>query len=438
MFDDPFQAGLISFFIIAAVAGVAVFAINPNLIGGGTTPGERNATVSIWGTISSESMDTTLDNAGIRDDDSLKINYTQIDPSDIRNRVVNALARNEGPDALLYPHTRLLQLEEFVTKLGPRWYSPRQFRDNFVEGTEIFMRPEGATALPFAMDPLVMYWNRDMLSEADFVSPPETWSQLSNYISKITEVDQAENIDRSAVALGTTQNITQSQEILSALFFQAGNSIISVDESGRSSVNLINPTENTQQSEAALRLYTQFANPATKTYTWNNNLPQDRRAFISNRVAMYFDSGQAVTEVRERNPNLNFDVAQMPQREDGEPRTYARMYGLAMLERVPPQRKARVFSALRELTSPSVVESMLANTNLTPVHKEIVANASPEDAYKATFLDAAITARGWLDPEPDQSDAIFADMVSDVISGQNDISSAVNVTGKSLETLLNN
>lgn len=438
MFDDPFQAGLISFFIIAAVAGVAVFAINPNLIGGSTTPGERNATISIWGTLNRESIDVTLDNAGIRDDDSLKVNYTQIESSDIRNRVVNALARNEGPDALLFPHTRLLQLEEFVTKLGPRWYSPRQFRDNFVEGTEIFMRPDGAAALPFAMDPLVMYWNRDMLSEAGFVSPPDTWRQLNNYINKITEVDQAENIGRSAVALGTTQNITQSQEILSALFFQAGNSIISVGESGQSSVNLTNPTENTQQSEAALRLYTQFANPATETYTWNNNLPQDRRAFISNRVAMYFDSGQAVTEVRQRNPNLNFDIAQIPQREDGEPRTYARMYGIAMLERVPPQRKARVFSALRELTSPPVVESMLANTNLTPVHKQIVANASTEEAYKATFLDAAITARGWLDPEPNQSDTIFAGMVSDVISGQSDISSAVNVAAGSLEALLDN
>lgn len=436
MFDNAFEAGVITFFIIAAIAGVAVFAIGPNFFG--SSEGPPPATVEVWGTIDTGDIDTTLASAGVRENESLTVNYTEISESDLRNRLVNALARNEGPDALLTPHTRLHQLEEFVVTLGPQAYNPRTFRNNFVEGTEIFLQPDGVKALPFAMDPLVMYWNRDMLSSAGFVSPPETWGGLSNYIESITQVDQAGNIDQSAIALGTAQNVIKNKQILSALFLQAGNTIVSGSESGQEKVVLSDTNNNGRESEAALRLYTQFANPATESYSWNNNMPQDRRAFASNQVAMYFDTGQAVAEVRSRNPNLNFDVTTIPQRSDGQNRTYGKMYGLAILDRVPPQRRGRVFSALQQLTVPAIAESMLQNTNLTPVHKEVVASANPEEAYKATFLNAAVTARGWRDPDPSQSDNIFSGMITDVISGQADVGSAVNTASRSLNTLFDN
>jgi ABC-type glycerol-3-phosphate transport system substrate-binding protein len=436
MFDDWFEAGVITFFIIAAVGGVAVFAIGPSFFGGNEGP--QSATVTVWGTVDSNDIDETLRGAGIRERESLTVNYTQVPANELRNRLVNALARNEGPDVLLTPHTRLHQLQEFVVSLGPQTYSSRSFRNNFVEGTEIFLRPDGVMALPFAMDPLVMYWNRDMLSSAGFVSPPETWKQLSKYIQRITQVDQAENIDRSAIAMGTAQNIAQNKQILSALFFQAGNPIVTSDESGRPSVALLNSNRRERGAEAALRLYTQFANPAAETYSWNNNMPQDRRAFASNQVAMYFDTGQAISEVRSRNPNLNFDITRIPQREDGQTRTYGTMYGFAMLERVSPQRRGRVFSALQRLAAPAVAESTLENTNLTPVRKQVVANASPENAYKSTLLSAAVTARGWLDPDPAQSDNIFADMITSVISGQSNVDSAIETAGQSLDVLFKN
>lgn len=436
MFDDPFQAGVITFFIVAAVAGVAIFAISPNLFGGGQN--QQPATVTIWGTVSSEDMNAVLSDAGIRDQELLTVNYANVSADNLRNRLVNALARDEGPDALLMPHTQLLQLEEFLIPFGSQTYSPREFRNNFVEGAEVFLQPDGVTALPFAMDPLVMYWNRDMLSSAGFVSPPENWNQVSNYVQAITEVDDADNINRSAIALGTARNITHSKEVLSALFLQAENPVVTTDSSGDPANGLTQPPENARQAEAALRLYTQFANPATATYTWNNNLPQDRRAFASNQVAMYFDTGQAIADVRNRNPNLNFDVARIPQRANGQPRTYARMYGLALLDRVAPQRRTRVLSALQQLTSSSVAESTLANTNLTPVHKQVVSEANPEEAYKATLLDAAVTARAWLDPNPEQTDRVFADMIVDVISGQSSVSEAVDTASRSLNALLDN
>lgn len=430
MFDDPFQAGVIAFFITAAVAGVAVFAISPNLFGTGSS--QQPSNVSIWGTIESEDFNATLLGVGIREDELLTVNYTEVTEDNLRNRLVNALARNEGPDALLMPHTSLLQLEEFLVSIDSQAYNPRRFRSNFVEGTEIFMQPDGVVALPFAMDPLVMYWNRDMLSETGFVSPPETWSQLNNYIDQITVTDQAENISRAAIALGTARNITRDTEILSALLLQADNLIVARNEGGEPVSRLMD-----QPAEAALRQYTQFANPAATTYTWNNNLPQDQQAFTGSQAAIYFDMGSSINEVRERNPNLNFDVARIPQRADGQARTYGRMYGLAMLNRVR-QRRGRVFAALQRLSGPEVSESLLENTNLTPVRKEVVRNASPDDAYKSTFLDAAVIARGWLNPDLQESERVFTDMITDVVSGQSEVSGAVNTASRLLDEQFSN
>jgi ABC-type glycerol-3-phosphate transport system substrate-binding protein len=428
MFDDPFQAGVIAFFITAAVAGVAVFAISPNLFGTGSN--QQPSTVSIWGTLESEDFNTALRGAGIREDELLTVNYKAVQESDLRNQLVNELARNEGPDALLMPHTSLLQLEEFLVSVGAQTYNSRRFRNNFVEGTEIFMRSDGIIALPFAMDPLVMYWNRDMLSQAGFVSPPETWNQLNNYIDQITAIDQAENISRAAIALGTARNITRDTEILSALLLQADNPIVTENESGERVSELMS-----QSAEAALRQYTQFANPAATTYTWNNNLPQDQQAFTGSQAAMYFDMGSTINEVRERNPNLNFDVARIPQRANGQARTYGRMYGLAMLDRVQ-QRRGSVFGVLQRLSGSEVSVSLLEDTDLTPVRKQVVSNASPNDAYKSTFLDAAVIARGWLNPDLRQANRVFTDMITDVVSGQSEVSGAVNTASRSLGELL--
>jgi multiple sugar transport system substrate-binding protein len=282
------------------------------------------------------------------------------------------------------------------------------------------------------MDPLVMYWNRDMITAAGFVSPPETWSDIQAYINAITEVDKAQNIDQSAVALGTANNINKFKATLSSMFMQAGNPVTSLTDVNYQSVL----ADNSDRGEAALRLYTQFANPAASSYTWNNTFNSDRQSFISNNLGMYFDTGQEITEIREQNPNLNFDVAQIPQRENQQPRTYARMYGVALLSNVDPRRQANVFSAMRRLVSRPLAQSLLKNTNLTPVRTSLVANASPDSPQKQVFLNTAPTARAWADPNPEQTDQIFNDMITGITSGQTSASQALSNAHGKLQNLL--
>jgi len=434
MFDNPFQAAVITIFILAGVAGVAVFAINPGLIGGGGDK-QVSASVEIWGTISEDDMSAVLAGAGIPDDDTLNIDYTEVEPQNLRSRLVNQLAQDQGPDAMLIPHTQLLQLDEFLVTFGPQTYNRRTFRDNFVQGAEAFTNEEGVIGLPFAMDPLVMYWNRDMISAAGFVSPPETWGEVQEYIKAITEIDNTQNIDQSAIALGTAENINESKAILSSMLLQAGNPIVTQQASVYEPA-LARNTNNREQAEAAVRLYTQFANPAAKTYTWNNTFDSDQKSFVSNELAMYFDTGQAIDEIRDQNPNLNFDVTAVPQRKGEQPRTHATIYGLAMLDRVPSQRRVNVFTALKRLAGRPVSESLLANTNLSPVRKSVVSAGNPDLPHKQSLLNISPTARGWLDPKPGKSSQVFSNLITDITSGQYSVSRAIEVANDSLAQII--
>lgn len=433
MFDNTFQAVTITLFIIFAVGGVAVFATNPGLFGG--SGGSAPVSITIWGSFDETAFSNTMQSAGITEDEQLSVEYRYVPESELRTQLVNALARDRGPDALLFPHTQLLKLDEFFVTVSSRTYSKRRFRNNFVEGAELFERPNGIIGLPFAMDPLVMYWNRDILTQAGFTAPPAQWSALSDYIDRITVVDDQRNISRATIALGTNDNITKSNETLASLYLQAGNPIVT--RSGEAYSSTLSGTRRSgQQAEAGLRLYTQFANPSASSYTWNSNMPQDRQAFVSGRLSMYFDSGTAITGVRERNPNLNFDVARIPQRENGEPRTYADIYGLGLLDSVDRRRQSRVFEALSRLTSQNMAQTIVERTNYTAVHKSVVSNYNPEDPYKATLLDNAVIARGWLNPNPNRVDVVFQDMITGVTSGRKSVGGAVNDAGRSLDALL--
>ncbi len=430
---STFQAIFLALFIVFAVAGVAVFATGQLT----QTPSDQ-APVSfeIWGTIDKNSFNEVMEAGGVTDNESISTSYTNVDGSNFHSRLVNALARGEGPDVVLVPHTRLLELQDFLATVGSDFYSDRQFRDTFVEGSEIFLQPNGIAALPFAMDPMVMYWNRDLLSNAGFVSPPEYWGDVSEYVNRITEVDEVGDINRSAIALGTSQNIPSTKAILSSLIMEAGNPIVrQSSDNTYSSVLSQNSDQSSSPAGAALRLYTQYADPVNESYTWNSSLPSARRAFTSGQVAMYFDNGRAIDDIRAQNPNLNFDVANIPQRQGAEnKRTFATMYGFSILN--DASNKTAIFSALQRMTNSTVANAMVDQTNLTPIRKDIIAEGQPDDPHQSALFDAAVIARGWYDPDPEETESIFEEMVQGVTSGRQSVSGAVGDANDRINALL--
>ena len=60
--------------------------------------------------------------------------------------------------------------------------------------------------------------------------------------------------------------------------------------------------------ESVLRFYTQFADPAKETYSWNKTFQNDKNAFISGKLAFYFGYASEYKDIQQKNPNLRFDI----------------------------------------------------------------------------------------------------------------------------------
>lgn len=410
-----FQIVVLAIFAIAIVAGVIVLSLTKSNSGGA-----NNVPIVIWGTLSEASFkyaiaDITQGNSG------LKITYVEKQPATFDRELIEALASGVGPDAILLPQNLILRYQDKILPLPYSSISLPTFKNTFIQEGELFLNTVGIIALPFYIDPLVMYWNRDLLNNAGLPLPPKTWDEFITLAPKLTVQDKSLNILKSAVSLGEFRNITNAKEIISALFLQTGNPI-----SGAL-------TPATLGSIGAVNFYTDFANPVKPDYSWNRALPSSQSMFAAGDLVFYFGFASEASKIRDKNPNLDFDVTYFPQPK-GAPVavTFGNMQGLAVLKSSPNASAA--FADIIAITGTGPLTRLSANTGLPPVRRSML-SANPSDPYQSVFYNSAIEARAWLDPNPALSGPIFQNMIESVTGGALEAGKAIDVAGGSLNSL---
>lgn len=428
----PFEIALISIFVALAIGGVVFLSFfKPSTDELTTLFGDH---VTIWGPFSADEFQKILLGLSAQNKAYNAIKYEQYDEKSFNGKLLNAIGQGKSPDLVLIPHTSLVELQSILSPLSYTEYPVRAYRDSFIEGAEIFMQPEGLYAVPFAVDPLVMFWNRDLFSSAGLANPPRTWESLvSQTVPALVLRSEGSKIIQSAIAFGEASNVTYAKDILAMLFFQAGSPIVTRQgESYRSALS--NGTDNSLPAgPAVLSFYTQFASPISDVYSWNRSLPNDKLQFLSGKLGLYFARGSDISTLHRENPNLNFDVTNVPQ---GLNATVKRNFGTFYAFAIPKASSNRTgaFQAAISLTQPSVTEKITAALGLAPVTRISLENGSNDPDRKIVFSSALI-ARGWLDPGPDESTSVFKRMIEDVTSGQKRIQEAVSDASERLELL---
>ena len=147
-----FQIALSALFVVAAIGGLILFASYK-----GSSEAQNLPTAEIWGVIPETQIAALKES--LRDDETFKINYTEKRPELFYNNLIEALAAGNGPDLIIIPENLLRCAPKFHYSFET--ISERTFRDTYLDEGELFLTAEGAMALPFSVDPLVMYWNRD-------------------------------------------------------------------------------------------------------------------------------------------------------------------------------------------------------------------------------------------------------------------------------------
>lgn len=422
-----FQIGLMVIFGASLVIGLFVFATQRSSFG------EDSASVLIWGTLPQETFDTVYKASSISKNKKVLVSYVRKDPADFDTDFVEALADGRGPDVVILRHDSVYTHRNRIFPIPYRSFSERNFKDIFIENGEIFLGPEGIVAFPFIVDPLVMYWNRDMFSNNLVVNPPRFWDEFYPLIEKITRKDSSGNVMQSAIAFGEWRNVTNAKSIVSLLFIQAGTPIVSVEAGEYRSVLASQFDYPVAPAQSSLNFYTQFSNPTSMNYSWNRSLPSSQNFFLSSNLATYIGFASEIFSLQQKNPNLNFDVTYVPQIRSAENRTnFANLYGLSVVRQ--SKNIAAAFSVVTSLVEPASLKALETKTNLPPVRRDLLAD-KPTDAYRSVFYDSALVSRSWIDPSPTDTSEIFRTMVESVTSGQARISESLNRANSSLDNL---
>lgn len=425
-----FQGILLGVFGLGALLGLFVFATYTS------TNGKNDVgAVVIWGTLPKDDMQDVLTRAAQNDTTLKDASYVEKQPATLSTDLASAIATGNAPDLVLASQEELLRIDKFITPVGFNTVSQSAFNSTFVQGAQIFAGPNGYSGIPFLVDPLALFYNPSILSSGGIAKPPATWEALTGLVPSTTVLTPSRQISRGLIALGTYGNVHDARGILSALFLQMGVPLSSYTATGMLSADLsATASQGEPPGQAVLGFYTQFADPAKISYTWNASLPDSRQKFLAGDLALYLGYASEARYLRSANSHLNFTIAPVPQPAAA---TVKKTYGLIYAFMIPRGAKnpSGAYQVAASLSGAGAQAIAAGATGLAPAALDALV-APPADPVDAVSYASALYTEGWLSPAPEDTDAVFSGMISDVISGRSTLETALTSAERLLTVLL--
>ncbi|MEK7619112.1 MAG: extracellular solute-binding protein [Patescibacteria group bacterium] len=372
---------------------------------------------------------------------NVSIQYKKLRYEEYENELLQAFSEDRGPDIVSLHST---WMDKYLSKLAPMppamrvgftveegavkkkmvqkvvafpGYAPNQIREQFADavGQDVIRPTEGVEAvygLPFALDTLSLFYNKDFFDNAGIADPPRTWSDFQNAIKLIARRDSEDDtrLSQSAAAIGTADNIQRSFDILSTIMMQNGaqmsyQSRVLFDQT---------PYELGQRTITpaadSLRFYTDFAYPGKdEIYTWNADMPDNVEAFALGRTAMMFGYAYQAATVKKQTPRLRFGIMPMPQLDPSRPVTSANYWIEAVTKKAASQDYAWDF--LRFATGKEQVKNYLAATGKPTALRSLLPEQQSQEAV-APFASQVLYAKSWYHGKnPGAAEAAFREMM---------------------------
>ena len=418
----PFELTLIVVFLLLIVGALVLLKTYRASDNNGEV---KIGKVEVWGTLPKDGIETLLREKQKSIESYRGVSYRYIEPAAFTSEFVNALADGKGPDILLLSSEQLVALRSKLRPISYETFPKRDIQSQYVDGAQIFALSDGLYAYPIMLDPIVMYWNKDLLARENILQAPATWEALVNeYVPALTSRAADRTIEKSAVALGEYENIRNAYGIISALLLQAGSYGVTENQEGQYEIRLNeSPGKSVEPLRVTTDFYTRFSRPDNTLYSWNRSFSSDRDRFVSGDLALYFGPGSESRELEKLNPNLSFDIAEIPQGAAATVRrTYANFYGLALVRSSDNLPGAAI--VLRDLSTETEQTSIAAAYDMVPASRGVVSRGSSDTYGRITYKSAGI-AYGSLSPERAATDEILKNAMRAVLENRTDSQSAV-------------
>ncbi|MFH1315052.1 MAG: extracellular solute-binding protein [Candidatus Uhrbacteria bacterium] len=269
--------------------------------------------------------------------------------------------------------------------------------------------------LPYSMDTLALFYNKDLLNNAGIAQPPGSWQEFQEDVQAITLLDLNGNIVQSGAALGTTENVERAFDIVSLLMMQNGTPMTS----GSGSATFAGVPEGSSSrippALSAIEFYTDFANPVKIVYTWNEDQPNSFDAFANGTSAFFLGYSYHTPLLRAQSPKLNFNIAPVPQISDSKSVNYANYW----IETVAKTSESTDYAW--------DFINFAADANQVPLFLEVakkptalrsLINTQLEDLDLSVFASQVLTAVSWYQGnDVAVAEEAVLDLVADYLTG---------------------
>ncbi len=266
-----------------------------NLGGGG------EATIIWWGLWEDDTIVEPIIAEYEANHPGIKINYEAQSKEDYRERLMNSLARGEGPDIFRIHNSWVPMFKSELSAMPSSVMTAQEFAQTFypVAVSDLTVGAE-IVGMPLMYDGLGLYLNEEIFNTYG-KTPPTTWDELLELALELTIKDENGVIQQAGVAMGLTENVDHWQEIVALMMLQNG-------------ASLVNPTNNLASS--ALDYYKAINR---RFSAWDKTLPPSTIMFANGDLAMYFAPSWRAFEIVDLNPSLQFRVVPVPQLRKDDP-----------------------------------------------------------------------------------------------------------------------
>lgn len=415
--------------IIGAIVAIILLL---TLVFFGILPGSRltkspQVKLEFWGLFDDLTVWQPIFDAYRKNNNTVYFNYVQMNSGTYEQDLIEALAAGKTPDIIMFRSSWLPKHGNKISPLPETAMTLRNFQETFpdVAVVDFVRQPAGKIyALPVWIDVLTMFYNKDLFNTAGIATPPKTWDDFIKTVQKLSGKDKFGNLTKSGAAIGTADNVNNAADILSLLMLQVGAKMISDDGTAAAFNRPITAGNSTYKpGESALRFYTDFANPKSNAYTWNDKMSNSFDAFTSGQTAIIFDYAVNMPRIKQKAPNLRLGVASVPQlTEATKVVNYADFWGYSVP--LASKNPEAAWNFLVFLTGRDM-NQYFSSAVLRPASRRDVLSEERALSDLGVFADSILSAINWYRVDPPAIDIIFRDMINSVVLGNAKLADAI-------------
>ncbi|MDP3794482.1 MAG: extracellular solute-binding protein [bacterium] len=415
--------------VFAGIGGVLLVGV---LMVAGVIPGLRTQTVkpdpvdlTFWGVHGSEDAYKPLIDAYRSFASHVTITYVEKSPLTYERDLLNALAAGEGPDLFMVRNRAIPRWQDKIAPAPVEYFTPAEMDEIFADVASFDLARGGLVwGVPFSIDTLALFYNRDLFNDARITAPPRTWAEFDRAVQALTRRDESGNIERSGVALGTAQNINRAADILALLLLQQGSPVTKA-ENGAAVFDLSTTRAGKvfMPGETALTQYTAFSDPRDLRYAWNGRQHHSIDAFIEGNTAMMLNYSYQIPTIKDRAPHLRFAVAPAPQR-DGRESDVAFANYWAYTVAKNSQNPGEAWRFLAYATSKDVLAEYLNQNGLPAARRDLLEEQFNDRAIDP-FANQVLVARSYYTVDNLLVETVLDAMIEEVARRQSTAKTAI-------------